>query len=105
MSEMKIETIVRVDGKKFDSVAAAEAYIRTKKFQKRINAWMDLKGMSTGKGNRRAATLALISDWEADIESGLMDTIDAQLEAAAADAAEAAKVAEAAAQEQTEAQA
>ena len=52
-----------------------------------------------------AATLALISDWEADIESGLMDTIDAQLEAAAADAAEAAKVAEAAAQEQTEAQA
>ena len=105
MSEMKIETIVRVDGKKFNSVEAAETYIKTKKFAARINAWMDRKGHPEGKGNRRASTLAIISEWEADIESGMLDALDAEMEAAAAAAAEAAKVAEAAAQEQPEAQA
>ena len=37
-----------------------------------FHAWADAKGHSNAKGNRRASHLALITEWEADIESGLV---------------------------------
>lgn len=70
MTELKIETKVTTpDGKKFSTVADAEAYLAGQKFMAKINSWMDAKGMPSGKGSRRKSVAAIIAQWEADKEA------------------------------------
>lgn len=85
---MKIEqTIITSDGKKFKGDDPAQvmndALAHEDMLQRRalFIAWMDHHGMPNGKGNRRASDMLLLTQWETDRASGLLDKIGATLTA------------------------
>lgn len=90
MNTITVETTVKVGKKKFNSVAEAEAYVNAQAHAARITAWMDHKGMPNGKGNRRASIMAILANWEADCQSGLVNSLVVEEPAEVADTEEAA---------------